>query len=1036
MKKKKVIWLLTLLACCCTVAGVACKDDEAGDSEPTVYASVELAVDEMSLSIGDTKLLMPDYSYVSDIKLSYESSNESVATVDANGVVTAKALGTATITVYYGDASDSCTVTVGFNSLMPILKVPAVNGDSVQMGKNTFLDLNTVVSFNGLEFTDAEVTYSLKDSSFGTISNGVFTPAKTGTTEIYVSGKWHGEEGASMKKTIYVTVLSDVEISINAGYDKELTLYTLDDTVLPFTVTCSEDGKDEQGTVTLTKGAEYINFDNNTVQSKGIAGYAELTVSFTGKSGNVYERIIPVNVKHTVKPYAVGITNFSALDGDVVGSRNLRSILGEDITAAEYGDGLALRVEDNKIYDLPTSGKEMTETTMIVYGSTYALEMEVDAYTKVIDTAEDFAMFYTGCEGLAGIEASAPFDGYYILANNIDAYSYQHAKVGESYVTSNASQFKSYAYDRGLTGTFDGNGYTVEGITLDSYGLFGHVNTGAIKNVAFTNVSFTGNSTTCVFAAYVMDATFTNIYVQTNGYGGGRRGVGTVWCDSINCTVENMLIETPDYTGKTDTTKASNGYGSISYMCGEKANTSWAPTFYRNVYVVSPTILTYLGRRSYQVDGENRQVGAVVPEGFKAHYLSGVHRYDTVADFQAANIEYSGIPDMYWSTENGVLSWKSKAAPALDESTLDAKITMFSAADGDIDLKKAFGASASQTVVLTGAMQGGQVLTVDGNKILGVTPKIIREDGYAMGVGLVALTLMGTVDGVEKSVYIGVEAYTKVIDEASDLAIFHDTAETYTENTNPQDGYYILANDIDASNYTHAIYSSGYNVVAMNVSMLSTNNYATGLRGTFDGNGYTIDGITLSSHGLFGHVNGGIVKNVAFTNVKFGSWNSYVCVLASYVADARIENVYVEVDAYGKRPNYVGLLWVDSCNSKISNVLVEIPAAYTGTCTNGYGSMSAWNGTIDPKITNNYAANTYENVYFISKTALTVRSERNYVVDASNRADTVVGTCTTYTLSGVYRYDDYASMKAANNAYATLGELWTVTNGQLVWVGK
>lgn len=1036
MKKKKVIWLLAMLACCFTVAGAACKEDETDDSQPTRYTSVDLAEEEISLSIGDTKLLLPDYTYFSDIKLSYESSDPSVATVDGNGVITAKAPGNATITVRYGDASDTCAVTVGFNSLTPILKIPAVNGDSVQMAKNTFLDLQTVVSFNGLEFSDAEVTYALKDSSFGTIANGVFTPAKTGSTEIYVNGKWHGKEGSSMKKTIYVTVLSDVEISINEGYDRELTLYTLDDTVLPFTVTCSEDGEAEQATVTVTKGAEYIHFDNNTVQSKGVAGYAELTVSFTGGSGNVYERIIPVNVKHTVQTYEAGIVNFSALDGDVVGGRSIRSILGEDITAAEYDDGYALRVEDNKIYDLPTSGKEMTETTMIVYGSTYALEMEVDAYTKVIDEAEDLAIFYTGSEGLAGIEASKPFDGYYILANNIDAYGYQHAKVGESYVTSNASQFRNYAYDRGLTGTLDGNGYTIEGITFDSYGLFGHVNTGTIKNIAFTNVSFTGNSTTCVFAAYVMDATFTNIYVQTSGFGGGRRGVGTVWCDSINCTVENMLIETPDYSGKTDSTKSSNGYGSISYMCGEKANTNWAPTFFRNVYVVSPTILTYLGRRNYQVDGENREVGAVVPEGFKAHYLSGVYRYDTVADLKAANIEYNGIPDTYWSTENGVLTWKSKAEPALDESTLDAKITMFSADDGDIDLHKAFGASAGQTVVLTGAMQGNKPLTIEDGKILGVTPKLIRENGYVTGVGLVALTITGTVDGVERSRYIGVEAYTKVIDEASDLAIFHDDAEKYTENTNPQDGYYILACDIDASSYTHALYSSGYNVVGMNVSMLSSSNYATGLRGMFDGNGYTIDGITISTHGLFGHVNGGTVKNVAFTNVKFGSWNSYVCVLASYVADARIENVYVEADAYGKRPNYVGMLWGDMCNSSVKNVLMEIPAAYTGTCTNGYGSVSYWNGTIDPTMTTNYAANTYENMYVISKTALTVRTERKYVVDASNRADTVVGDCTTYTLEGVYRYDDYAAMKAASRDYTAFGELWTVTDGQLVWVGK
>ena len=1032
MKRKNKIAILALACFCFTLAGVACAPEK---EQTKSNLAVELEYESLNMTIGDTKLLMPEYTYVKGVSLEYSTSNESVVSVSKEGVLTAKAPGSATVTVKYGSVSDTCEVLVGFNSLAPILKVPAVNGDKVQMSKASYLDLSTLVSFNGLDFTNAEVSYKLKDDTFGTIENGIFMPAKTGATEIYINAKWNGVESASMSKTINISVISNIEMTINGGLNKDITLYSLDNEIVPFSVLCKEDGVEKEAEVTLIDGEKYVEFDADdyTLQSKGLAGNANLKISFTATDGVTYEKILPVNVKHTVLDYAKTVKNFSAIDGDVVGSKTLGSILGEPITAVEYGDGEELEVIDNKVYGLPTSGTERTDVTMTVYGLSYAYKMNVEAYTKVIDEAEDFALFYTGSENQADIPNYQPFDGYYILADNIDAYSYSHARVGEGYISSNAEQFYYMNYKAGLTGTFDGNGYTVEGITFDGYGLFGHVNSGTVKNVAFTNVSFTGNSSTCVIAAYMISANVQNVYIQTNGYGGGRNGVGLAWYDSTNSTMENILVEAPTFNGASNS-KNSQGYGSLSALCGG-AHWNFLPTYYRNVFVISPEPLTVLGRSKYQVDGENREEGAVVPDGFKAHYLSGVYRYDTKSAMQNDKLQYNGLSSEYWTSVNGVLTWKGKQSVDLDESLLDAKISMFSADDGDIDLAKAFNVSSSQNVTLEKAYQGSRELTVQGNKILGVKPQMIRQDGYIVGVKTVAVTLVGKVNGVEKSAYVGLQAYTKVIDEATDLAIFHDDAPEYTKGTNPQDGYYILSKNIDASNYQHALYSSGYNPMGMNVSQVSVNNYATGLRGTFDGNGYTISGITLSSYGLFGHLNGGVVKNVAFKNVKFGSWNSYCCVIASYVADALIENVYIQANAFAARPNYVGYVCVDMCNSTMKNVLIVAPE-YTGTATNGYGSISAWDGTKDITYSNPFVANTYQDVYVVSKTPLTVRKERKYVVDAQNRANTIVSDCTTVTVNGVYRYDDYTAMNAAGNKYTSFNSLWKNVSGQLVWQGR
>ena len=296
MKRKNKIAILALACFCFTVAGVACapKDDAKSN------LAVDLEYELLNMTIGDTKLLMPDYTYVKGVSLEYSTSNESEVSVSKDGVLTANALGTATVTIKYGDASDSVEVSVGFNSLSPMLKVPSVNGDKVQMSKSSYLDLSTVVAFNGLDFTNAEVSYELKDDSFGEIKDGVFTPAKTGETEIYINAKWNGVEGASMSKTINVSVISNIEMTVNGGLNKDITLYSLDNEIVPFSVTCKEDGVEKDADVTLVNGEKYVEFnaDDYTLQSKGLAGNANLKISFTSTDGVTYEKMLPVNGKH------------------------------------------------------------------------------------------------------------------------------------------------------------------------------------------------------------------------------------------------------------------------------------------------------------------------------------------------------------------------------------------------------------------------------------------------------------------------------------------------------------------------------------------------------------------------------------------------------------------------------------------------------------------------------------------------------------------------------------------------------------------
>lgn len=80
----------------------------------TSVAELKLSHTEVTLEIGKTQTLtatvLPEDAEYSEI--TWKTDNASVATVDAEGVVTSVAEGTATITASTGDKSASCKVTV------------------------------------------------------------------------------------------------------------------------------------------------------------------------------------------------------------------------------------------------------------------------------------------------------------------------------------------------------------------------------------------------------------------------------------------------------------------------------------------------------------------------------------------------------------------------------------------------------------------------------------------------------------------------------------------------------------------------------------------------------------------------------------------------------------------------------------------------------------------------------------------------------------------------------------------------------------
>lgn len=163
---------------------------------------ITLTPSESSLLVGTTATLTPSYKPAnvneSLIKLKWKSSDEKVATVDEDGVVTAVSKGTTTITASYGSVSATAAVTVSENSSRIYYyaalskldytgsasgpnSIPAKGSDIIYAwvwkttpsdGKQITLSKLGKVSGNDITYADGDIYYA--DDVVGTYSHIVF----------------------------------------------------------------------------------------------------------------------------------------------------------------------------------------------------------------------------------------------------------------------------------------------------------------------------------------------------------------------------------------------------------------------------------------------------------------------------------------------------------------------------------------------------------------------------------------------------------------------------------------------------------------------------------------------------------------------------------------------------------------------------------------------------------------------------------------------------------------------------------------------
>ena len=206
-------------------------------SVTTPVVSVEVSSPAEPIALGEALQLSAEAldengRPIPGVEFSWESSNTSVATVDATGLVTAVAAGTATITASAGDVQATVEITV-VSATQPVVSVEvSPSAETIAIGTTRQLSAEAFDE-NGQAVAGAEFSWESDDDAVAMVDgSGLVTGVAEGTATITASA-------GDVQATVEITVVSamqpvaSVEVSPSAetiavGATLELTAEAFD----------------------------------------------------------------------------------------------------------------------------------------------------------------------------------------------------------------------------------------------------------------------------------------------------------------------------------------------------------------------------------------------------------------------------------------------------------------------------------------------------------------------------------------------------------------------------------------------------------------------------------------------------------------------------------------------------------------------------------------------------------------------------------------------------------------------------------------
>ncbi len=938
----------------------ACKDKKKEDPQTSVEAPIvkydvklnrsKLAMEKMehfTLTATATK----DGVSVSASEVVWTNSNPTAASFDsATGKVVALAMGSTTITATYQGIVRTCEVTVADNGKVPTLTI----GNS-QIGLYTGdtagypLKNELTAIFNQEDTSDIVYRFTSQNPSVVTVDDeGNLTVVGKGTTQVSVQGEWRGYSGSGLAGVFEVTVVSEIETKL-VGVSQ---LYTYEYT---------QNGYDYQTTATL-QGTVY---EDDAPISVPLAWHTDnADIVSVDTSGNITAVGLGSGEKYGTEKVGVAHVWYTAtVEGEEYTSRKQeitvsRPIIDKTATIslrkdANFSEAPTIVAADiagftgtvSEVCAVAASGVNLqgtqalideSERELLVYSSDgYAYKIKADVATKYIKTASDLQAFN------AKIKNKVDSRGWIVkLGADISATVDYSLIWNQSNSTSPGwSGTKSYnaAETGGFRGSFDGNGYKIDGFTFGQGGLFGDLLSAQVKNLSVTNATLR-DSKAATLAMASWATTVTNCYFEVT--------VGNTACGAVvyYCMAESSTEPVTILDGCVIV--CDNDISGSGALVGNYVN---------NTTAVKDTVIVHKGSvhaltgtaTGRDVTQDVQQIGmeediALTVGGKKASYaftlkndlleqISYVFDNESVAEMSSngvltAKAVGNGTATVSFTVYGNEVQYTvavvvvdtpdmSDVAVTDKSDALNLTLETYRTASNVIDVQEVFGSAkdivavydATDTEFTSNLLRNGS--TVDLSNYTATTDALnVKLNIY-------------TKDNV--GVTVSATVVTMAINDVEDLKAFKTYANASNTNNGGTSGYYVLTNNINATGET---FSGGWGTRYINGASDITNaiNNKRGFNGVFNGQGYTISNAKFGQGGLFGALVSATVKNVNFVNAYLdgtvqtigASSKGQSPLFAQVVIASTVQNCTIDV-SYSDNNTEIGLFGYQASNSSV-----------------------------------------------------------------------------------------------------------------------
>ncbi len=436
--------------------------DEGSSDETVKVTGLTLSSSAMTVEIGKTGSLTatvkPDNA--KDKTVTWSSSNNSVATVDSNGKVTAVAAGTATITAKAGTVEVSCTVTVPKKEVISI----TINENlSLKVGESCALS----VTIEPNDAADKSLKWTSDTTSVATVDeNGKVTAVAVGSAKITATSS-NGKK-AVCNVTVTENKISVTEISLNKT-TLELTVEgteTLAATVKP-------DNASDKYVSWTSSDTAIATVDTNGKVTGVKAGTATITAT-TKDGGKKAECKVTIKEKTTEVSISLDKTSASMKVGDTLTLTAKVTPEGKKVIWKSSDETKAI-VDANGKVTAKAEGK--VDITATVENENKSATCNI-TISKVYDAKNDTT---TSLKDKSGNQIYVLVDGNYVEAKVADYY-----KHSTFYKKEKVSQYTYTGWQNldGRTYYFDKNGNKVTGEQIIqgakySFNSDGTLNTGS-----------------------------------------------------------------------------------------------------------------------------------------------------------------------------------------------------------------------------------------------------------------------------------------------------------------------------------------------------------------------------------------------------------------------------------------------------------------------------------------------------------------------------------------------------------------------------